>query len=46
MTHITCIVSDAFGTVNNKMPAIVSSGADISSHGRALPSVVCVWSIA
>ena len=46
MTHITCTVSDAFGTVNNKIPASVSNGADKSSHGRALPSGVRVWSIA
>ena len=45
MTQIALTVSLAFGTVNRRIAVIVTSGADSSSHGRALPSLVLVRSI-
>ena len=38
-------MSDAFGTVNSRIAVTVISGADSSSHGRALPSFVLVRSM-
>ena len=45
MTQTACRVCEPLGTVKSRMPVMVSSGADSSSHGRALPSFVCVRSI-
>ena len=45
MSQMTCTVSEPLGTVNSRIPVTASSGADSSSHGRALPSLVRVRSM-
>ena len=45
MTHTICTASLPLGTTNSNTPVTATSGADKSSHGRALPCAVRVRSI-